>query len=200
MNLKKYLLQFPGKNELTLVGPMINNYDPELEEPVVFIDGGSQNYKGLGFVIGDGDSSGVKMHEKLPERKSLSDLGYALSQLPTQFKKILALGFLGGRKDHELINFGEFFHFLDSQKETVIFLSTEMRMYSPGTHELDIKGVFSLLNSQASPITISGSCDYAYSGSPEYAFSSQFLSNIGSGKVQISSQNSFGIITTGFDS
>ena len=200
MNLKEYLEQFSHKNHLTLVGPMINHYDSDFQEPVVFVDGGSQNYKDIGFIVGDGDSSAIKMHEKLPEQKHISDLSYALSEIPGHFTKILALGFVGGRKDHELINWGEFFYFLDQKKQSEVQLSREIKIYSPGVHKVSIQGVFSLINSASKPITISGSCEYSFSGTPKYAFTSQFLSNIGSGLLQISSEASFGIITTGFDS
>ena len=81
--------------------------------PKVFIDGGSKHIKSNNedIILGDGDSSSKKyidqITNQLPSDKEYSDLSYALSLVTSKQRTIYLNGFLDGRLDHELINFGE---------------------------------------------------------------------------------------------
>ena len=167
----------------------------ENKEPIVFVDGGSKHYNGIGFKVGDGDSSISEMDEKLDSQKDYSDLAYTLGSIPDHYSELSTQGFLGGRKDHELINWGEFFYFLNKNKNIdTISLENNIILYSPGSYSFDIKKPFSLINSLPGKIKITGDCDYQYDDYCHYSYSSQFLSNSGNGEINIESNIAFAII------
>ena len=175
-----YLKSFNTK-KLTLIGPLIKErafFSP----PVVYIDGGTH----LGvvensFSIGDGDSSSVALDLQLPREKDESDLAYALKNIPEQYNEISLLGFLGGRKDHELINLAEIHRFLSERSETRVHFDDEICAFS-GSLELNIKGIFSLFAFEESKVSVKGACKYPLE-SQLLARSSHGLSNEGSGVV-----------------
>jgi len=111
-SLSQYLKTFKLES-ITLIGPLFKAEDKDLvlPGPVIYIDTDPVDLIGKGFLVGDGDTSKEKMDLLLDRKKNYSDLSFVLSHIETQFKVIRALGFLGGRKDHEFINFGEFFNF-----------------------------------------------------------------------------------------
>ncbi|MFI5391452.1 MAG: hypothetical protein ACHQYQ_08830, partial [Bacteriovoracales bacterium] len=76
----------------------------------------------LDISVGDGDSSNFPMDFNLPEEKDYSDLKFALDLIPPNVEKINLWGFLGGRRDHEIINFGEVNNWLLKSKNNVVFL------------------------------------------------------------------------------
>ena len=195
-SLNEYFDTFKDITSLTILGPQDIDLNFTFQEPVIYVDGGSRHKCSGGIIVGDGDSSIVEVDIKLPVSKNYSDLKFVLDSIPSSVKEIQALGFLGGRKDHELINWGEFFNFLSKREQCRLILSQSITLFSPGNYEVKIQGGFSLINYQTEFIKISGDCEYAYSGQPESSHSSQFLSNIGHGLVNINSESAFSIIIT----
>ena len=108
--LTKYLKE--NKGPLTIVGPLYIG-EADFKEPVLFIDGGSRfRNSPEGLSLGDNDSSIGELDILLSPDKDFSDLSYALRNIPSHYKEIHLQGFLGGRKDHEIINMGEVQNFL----------------------------------------------------------------------------------------
>lgn len=183
MNLEKYLAQFKSNSKLYLIGPL---YDEEaiFKEPVIFVDGGGQYQKSEeGFIVGDGDSSEIQMDEKLSEEKDISDLGYALSQIEG-FSELLLLGFLGKRKDHELMNLAEVHRFLKGKSQVKASFDNKVIALSTGEWKLDIMGTFSLFAFESIELTMSGECKYSIDTTLK-ELSSHGLSNEGNGEIVI---------------
>ena len=107
MNIKEYLSKFNDESILNIVGPMAKL--PEtLPEPVVYVDAGAFNMMdGVGFSVGDNDSYDKELDEILCVDKNYSDLSYVLSHIVDSFSEVRLIGFLGGRRDHELMNLME---------------------------------------------------------------------------------------------
>lgn len=158
--------------EWTLIGPM----GPVLPEflsvhPLLAVDGGANFTERMDIWIGDGDSftQEIKCETifRFSPQKSHSDLALALTLFSQDSNLTLhAWGFLGGRKDHELLNLGEVFHFLSSKKQSkVIFYDSVSKKI---THEILSQGIwsynkealFSLAAVVPQKIRILGNCDY----------------------------------------
>ena len=118
MNLDQYLEDiFRSSKSINLIGPLYSS-EFSFDGPTVYIDGGV-NFKqdDTGFSLGDGDSSSARLDQTLNPMKSYSDLAYALQQISKyKFKELKLFGFLGGRKDHELINLLEVHRFLANDR------------------------------------------------------------------------------------
>ncbi len=189
MNILSYLAKFPQQNRITVVGPM--ECDPALtllnrRQPCIFVDGGSRHRKGhWGLCVGDGDSADVAMNVKLPADKDVSDLAYVLTNLPCHLTKIDLVGFLGGRRDHEMINFGEVQRFLKSRSSaTKVVFDHAISAYSQGRWEFYGDGLFSVLVIEPCQLTLSGAVKYPVISPLVFApLSSLGLSNEGFGKV-----------------
>lgn len=141
------LRAFVGQNDrVTLVGPFAGPFARNLEGCLIFIDGGVQWRDGRpGISVGDGDSSQEPMDVSLPTEKDESDLAFALRSLPSTVRVVQTFGFMGGRRDHEWINLGEFFYFLRSHPQAQIRIDQDGCFFSAGRHQIDRIGVFSLI-------------------------------------------------------
>jgi thiamine pyrophosphokinase len=194
MKLPLHLLQ---SKEWTFVGPM----GPEmpatlLTHSVLAVDGGADFCHKMDVWVGDGDSVSKSLDcqhiYKFPSQKSDSDLALALKLIAHHPQVTIHLwGFLGGRKDHELLNFGEILSFFSiKQQSQALFYHSDgsigMKCLSQGNWDLDYRGVFSLVSPKDVVISLTGSCQYNI---PEPttlpALSSLGLSNIGEGKFQL---------------
>lgn len=187
--------QFEEKLEacefVTLVGPL-HSGPHTAQRPTIYVDGGSHfqtpSTKFPTISIGDGDSSPSKLDEVLPSEKEYSDLAYVLNHLPVSIRKVELLGFLGGRKDHELLVLGEVHRYLKGRPYcTQALFADQIVAFSHGELELAIQGTFSVVAFSPGPVEISGDCRYHHSGMLP-ALSSLGLSNEGSGAVHFHSQ------------
>lgn len=173
---------------MTLVGPLA---DPQASwpTPAIFVDRGNQfqtNHP-LHISVGDGDSAARPVDQPLPEAKDFSDLAFALSQLSPAVRKVILLGFLGGRRDHEWMGLGETFRFL-SQRTHPCACSFDGKIdgFSAGEWALDLRGVFSVLALKDTRLQLTGECRFQLPRlEPFSALSSHGLSNEGHGPVNL---------------
>lgn len=184
--LDQYLAKFSSAVEVHLVGPLTGG-SREYPEPVVFVDGGGDyRIQKKGISVGDGDSAISKMDVKLNYSKDYSDLAFVLNYLPRTLKKIYFHGFLGGRRDHELMNFAEIHRFLKGKNSTRAVMEDQVLAFSAGDYEVEIAGLFSLFLFEDTDLEVSGDCEYSTSGGKRIIpLSSHGLSNTGSGLVNL---------------
>ena len=170
-----------------LVGPLAGS-ELDITEPVIFVDGGSiRRENNIGLALGDGDSFDGHLDHKLEIDKDYSDLAFALSLLGDEFDRIELFGFLGGRRDHELLNLGEVFHFLSGRARPVAaYFDHTIDAFSRGRWEIDVHGTFSLVAFGDAIVTLSGDCKYAIpKDTPFNPVSSFGLSNEGYGRISL---------------
>jgi len=184
--IKRYLAQFEGQQDLTLVGPFC---DPSttLGEPVIFVDGGAHCRKpGQGIAVGDGDSFDGELDILLNRDKDFSDLAFVLDNIPRGLSRIHLLGFLGGRRDHEMFNLGEVHQFLVAAAPARVWFDDRVLACSAGCWSFCRHGGFSLGALEESRIKVEGDCLYSC---PEPTLfkplTSLGLSNIGSGTIRL---------------
>lgn len=160
----------------------------DFHEPIIYVDEGVK-FRGSshGWSVGDGDSSKVKLDETLDMKKNYSDLAYALVNLPQHYTDIRIHGFLGRRKDHEIMNLAEVHSLLKRvERPTRCCLDNKIMAYSKGHWVLEIKGLFSLFAFEPLKLNLSGDCEFKIKeDSTLDELSSHGLSNIGSGKIEI---------------
>lgn len=185
MDIKNYLASQQTNKAINIIGPLFQGVN-DFKEPVVYVDGGAK-YKrdNKGFSVGDGDSFSGRLDESLPTDKDYSDLSYVLKNIPPYFEIINLLGFLGGRKDHELINLAEVHMFLgNSSTRRRVSFDQEIIAFSAGKWSFSIEGIFTLFAFEKNEIKLDGKCKYPIE--KELApLSSHGLSNIGSGNVHL---------------
>lgn len=186
-NPSEYLERFSDSGSIMLVGPLA---DAELEiiEPVIFVDGGSTRREhNIGLSVGDGDSFAGELDHKLDTEKDFSDLAFALSLLSHGFHNIEMHGFLGGRRDHELLNLGEVFHFLARRtRPATALIDRSVDAFSEGSWQVEVHGTFSLIAFEAATVALSGRCRYQIPDGTRIAPVSSFgLSNEGYGLITI---------------
>jgi thiamine pyrophosphokinase len=180
-----------------LVGPMLTKEESKLisDGPLLLVDGGLEKASKHGiligksyFSVGDGDSSKLEMDELLDTDKDYSDLAYGLNFLPEKIKSIELFGFLGGRIDHQFINFGEIHKYL-SKKDIQISanFSHEVLVLTKGTWNILPKNeTFSLMAFDHPSIKVTGKVAYEVPKETQMGpFSSQFLSNKALGLFQV---------------
>ncbi len=184
----RYLQPFAGRR-VTLLGPMLTATPPRraLEEPLIWVDGGADFSAGHGGLsVGDGDSARRPLQQRLPANKDYSDLAYVLRRLPGNFREVVLLGFLGGRRDHELFNFGEVHHFLAAKTHTQARFERAAYGYSQGEWRFCAHGVFSLATFAATTATLLGACEFPLSTPTEIRpLTSLGLSNRGYGDITL---------------
>ena len=184
-NLADYLEKYKAAKELTVVGPLFEG-EAKFSEPVVFVDGGSRyRTRDIGFRVGDGDSSCGELDMKLNAEKDFSDLAFVFTRVGGFFGRIRLLGFLGGRRDHELINLAEAHSFLQARKSTQLSFDERVRGYSAGEWTLQVEGLFSLFAFAEAHVKLSGACRYPIADGTLKPLSSHGLSNVGHGEVHL---------------
>lgn len=203
MNLTEFKATLKKSKKVLIIGPISPLIQRKfLTFPMLFVDGGTRylkNHKKLrfsSFSLGDGDThthttaSKNQLDLLLPAKKDYSDFKFALSMLPNNLKLIYLTGFLGKRKDHELINFGEVHHFLKKKKSTEVhFLhrkQLKITAISSGKYSFSRTGNFSLLALEPAEVTLDGKCEYKIIKKRKIStLSSLGLSNIGFGKIKL---------------
>ena len=183
---EQYLSGFEHSAELLLIGPM-PSIRVSITEPVIFVDGGSNIREGnTGITVGDGDSANQKMDISLNPAKDFSDLSFALDLIPSRFSRVLLAGFLGGRHDHHLLNYGAVVKFLDGRETTIVWFEREITAYSAGEWRFTVNGSFSLVVFQPTRVTLQGECKYHIPANTLVQPVSSFgLSNEGDGFVDM---------------
>lgn len=191
MDLNSYLQRHDGP-EIFLVGPFYKREISLTKEPTIYVDRGANYRTGTdGFTIGDGDSSNVELDQLLNPQKDYSDLSFVLKNLPDKFSLIHLYGFLGGRKDHEIMNLAEVHSCLKRSKTPkTVFLDKEVTVYSAGRWTLFIEGLFSLFAFETTKTTLTGKCKYKIENTSTLnPLSSHGLSNLGRGEINLACDN-----------
>lgn len=185
-----YLNRFKICNEITLVGPLLIDSFVQ-EDPIVFVDGAVhfKTSSHIGYSIGDGDSSTFKLDQKLNPHKDLSDLAFVLKDLPSNFKNIKLKGFLGGRKDHELMNLAEVHQFLKNRTQTSVSFDNLIIAKSLGKWSINYKGIFSLFCFSETLLSLQGDCLYSLNTNRLRPASSHGLSNVSKGTIELKNDN-----------
>ncbi len=201
MKIKEFKKSLSLAKEVTLIGPLLKKHPKKIGHPFIFVDRGANYKKSLfssakpgfsAFSVGDGDSSREKMDILLPSKKDFSDLKYALDLLPENVIKVNLWGFLGGRRDHEIINFGEVNNWLLKSKRETLFSFEDKVFATVGDFKKNIKGNFSLIVFGKTRVKIIGNCEYKLIQPKEITpLSSLGLSNFGKGEIKITSKRPF---------
>lgn len=187
MKIENYLKNF-NENVVTLVGPMLRTRT-QFNEPVIFVDGGKNaQCDNLGYSIGDNDSYHARLDYTLPTEKDYSDLSYVLSHCH-KFKNLYLYGFLGGRKDHELINLGELHHLLVNGFNTRAIIDESVLAFSAGEWKIELNQAFSLICFIPTTVQLEGCIKYPLHNQTLKPFCSHGLSNIASGKFILKINN-----------
>ncbi|MFT6071464.1 MAG: thiamine pyrophosphokinase [Bacteriovoracaceae bacterium] len=192
----KFFKLIKDSRSAVLVGPLLKKTEAQsINSPhLLLVDGGldlateySLDANRSCFSVGDGDSSKGPLDEILPIIKDYSDLAYALSILPEEVETVELYGFLGGRLDHELCNFGEVFHYLkDKKNQTKVIIGPEVMALSSGTWKLSKQGSFSLISFEDAEVKLTGDAVFELGQWTKIkAFSSHGLSNEGSGIIEL---------------
>ena len=188
---QKFLQQCLGHRLVHLIGPMpLEDAPKEFLEPCLLVDGGLEHKVrciGPSLSLGDGDSSSSEMDILLEAKKNFTDLNFALGVIKQlDLKEIYLWGFLGGRKDHEITNFGEVFHFLKEKQGFVAKFNQGVRFFAPGSYTLNFQGTFSFINFQDNEISLKGSIEYPLEESTSVKMlSGHTLSNVAKGEFQL---------------
>lgn len=186
------------ENEWALIGPMGPRLPWSLKHlPLLVVDGGANFCEEMDIWLGDGDSKNVVIKARhvfdFPSKKNSSDFALALTLFtPSCSLTLHCWGFLGGRRDHEIINFGEALTFLKDKLDCkVIFYDSvtadaSVQCFGPGRWQLEHHGVFSVATHQQTKISITGSCAYKLLEMTELKpLSSLGLSNSASGAFEL---------------
>lgn len=196
MNHSNFIKNISTSEAIYIIGPLYSKTELFEKTPTIFVDGGSRFMPksrsiNNAICIGDGDSFNGKLDIVLPEEKDFSDLQFALSLLHKNIKEIHLRGFLGGRRDHEIINLGEIYEVVKNKlTNTKVYLDDEIILLPKGFNAVDIDQTFSLVCFESSDIKVIGECKYQLRESTVLApMSSQGLSNIGYGIITIESNN-----------
>lgn len=182
--LVEYLNNFTDTHQITLIGPL-NPQPSDWKEPCVFVDGGTKfrTNTQFGFAVGDGDSAPLPLDQFLSPDKDFSDLQYVLANIPQHFQKINLWGFMGGRLDHQLMNFSEVHLFLKNRENCVVYFDSNILAYSKGCWNFSFNGTFSLFCFEPTNVNLNGDCYYPLDQLPLRHLSSHGLSNQANGKV-----------------
>ncbi len=195
MTWEAFLQELSSHEQVAMVGPLLKTkFAPK--GPTIYVDGGSKFRDRLDerqahpeVSVGDGDSSDFPMDKVLPAKKDYSDLSYALRSLPPCIHHVDLLGFMGGRPDHQLINYGEVHHYLRNRTQfTTVRFDHQVLAFSHGGLSKELQGSFSVVVFEPTEITIKGFCKYPiFPAAILDPVSSKGLSNEGTGVVSFAS-------------
>lgn len=186
--------------EWTLIGPM----GPEVPKRLLAhsrlcVDGGARFCSKMDIWIGDGDSHGESVNcqniYQYPPQKSSSDFALALTFFKASHAVVLhCWGFLGGRKDHEMINLGEVLRFLEHSPGSEVYFYQEdgkvaVKCLGKGEWFINYQGTFSLACIKNVKIKLHGACRYQLEHETELEpLSSLGLSNFAEGEFKLINQ------------
>jgi len=188
------LLTDPGAEDIALIGPMLKRPPDSLSKniPQIAVDGGIRFAVHPILWVGDGDLGALPTVVKTDQNET--DLRFCLTGIrPWRWKTLHLLGFMGGRKDHELANLGEIYAELKIRKNFLkaVFYDEDgqacIHFHAAGEHEAVIQGCFSILVFEPAKITISGACRYPAEELLLEPLSGRGISNEASGLVKVAS-------------
>ena len=186
--------------QVLLVGPMALQFpDANLRRDKILIgvDGGvwSEHLSLYDVTLGDGDSlkSPVKLDHPFSSDKNESDLSLALKLLPPDLISVELWGFWGGRDDHQWVNLGEVFHWMNHTAIVTIHRPDKapLRLFPAGTHEITSTHTFTLLSLEDAHFSIQGKCRWPLPRTKVQKLSSHLLSNQGQGEMTIECDHKF---------
>lgn len=192
---------------LQLIGPMnfdTSKVDYNLE--TIIVDGGLNHFKSVNPLelaakfklalksLGDNDSndSHHKIEQKLSQKKDYNDFSFALSQ--SSDTEISALGFLGGRRDHEFANLLEAQNWVSRDKNRTINFENKIIVFSGEFLKIKHDGSFSLFSMSDCTVTLQGDITYKIFQEKLKAHSSHGLSNEASGLIEIINREKVSLI------
>lgn len=195
--LRQFLQDLGDAKQIFVIGPLLKGtYVPQ--GPTIYVDGGI-HARGKSALdssfptvsIGDGDSTDLQLDVTLPATKDYSDLSFVLNNIPKSVRHVELVGFLGGRFDHQLANFGEAHNFLRNRKDfTTVRFDSEIIGFVGGELKLKVKGPFSVMVLEAADVTIHGACQYSLTRPTRVEpLSSLGLSNVGNGQVNVAASS-----------
>lgn len=189
MTWQTFLTAIESYEGISLIGPLYGR-EHTPTEPTVYVDGGTR-YRVPGKTelplvsVGDGDSSEVPVDHKLPAKKNYSDLAFVLSALPPSVVQTNLRGFLGGRRDHEILGLGEVHSYLKGRSTFArANFDSAITAIVNGQITMNIHGCFSLLAFEPTIIELNGDCEFPFAGKLP-AVSTLGLSNEGRGVVHL---------------
>ena len=189
----RFLSEINGQSQIFIIGPMAHAEVPA-SGATVYVDGGTAAEPASPapfpvIRIGDGDSGAGLLDVTLPQDKDFSDLAFVLQSLPAHIDRVEMVGFLGGRRDHELMNFGEVHAFLKTRTRfTRVNFDDSVIAFVGGPLELEIEGLFSVLVFEESSVRLTGACKFPLQVPTLLApASSRGLSNEGQGLIKCES-------------
>lgn len=193
-------------SEWVILGPMGPHLPQKFHSlPVLAVDGGAKFHEGALVWVGDADSyeddiRAPHIFRHRPE-KDHSDLALSLSLfVEPRHYKFHFWGFLGGRKDHELMNLGESMKFLENNPESQILLYDDsgkvvIHALGAGIWKFTHVGPFSLGTLKKTTVRMTGSCQYQILNRETLEPLSSFgLSNEASGEIQIEADGAVFVI------
>lgn len=179
------------KLEWNIVGP-VSPSSPSNTLPTLAVDGGASFVPNIDVWIGDNDSYLEKIDTEnaffFSPDKDLSDLALALTLFENKSYTLHLYGFLGGRRDHELFNFGEISSHLQKNPSNKIILyegdSPQFIFLGRGQHQFEHYGSLSIGTLFPQNIILDGKL--AYTGKLEFLpLGSLGLSNKATGLFDI---------------
>jgi len=160
--------------------------------PQIAVDGGISFAVNPVLWAGDGDSGAApKNVPVIPKQgQDETDLSFCLKGVHGwKWGELHLFGFLGGRRDHELANFGEVNAAMKGRKgfaRAVFYganFSPEAYCFREGAHSLSLNGAFSVFTLSGAEIGISGACRYPADHAYLEPLSGRGVSNHGDGLV-----------------
>jgi len=201
-------MDYTHHQTIALIGPVMPRPMNPTPFPQIAVDGGVHFAHQPILWVGDGDSShlvgetGISLIKKNSQDET--DLRFCLDLIQGwKWSELLLFGFLGGRRDHELANFGEMHRLFLDRPESVraCFYDDEFNeridLYQSGQHSIEIQGLFSILTFEHSILSLSGDCDYSLHQQELGLFSGRGVSNNGHGSVNIQCKTPFLLVRGG---
>ena len=195
----------PGSESLVLVGPVMKwaltpaQLDAHgiANAPQVAIDGGIAFAHKPFLWAGDADS-GTKPTDiqaiKVKKSQDETDLRFCLNGIRLwSWRELHLFGFVGQRRDHEIVNFGEIYGEMKRRAafSRGVFYSNNFTVlavfYAAGEHTFSHHGLFSVIAFEPSKISLSGSCRFPAQDLALDTLSGAGISNEASGEVRLRS-------------
>jgi len=199
----------PGGEALVFVGPVMTAplLAREMQAlglgaaPQIAVDGGVDYALAPILWAGDGDSGAGRKADVVKDNQDETDLRFCLNGVRGwRWRQLHLFGFLGGRRDHELANFGEVQAELLERKnfESAVFYDdareVALRFFSAGTNAVNLAGSFSVLVLAPATISVSGDCEYQVQGAQLAPLSGRGVSNRAHGTVQVTGDAPFMVV------
>ena len=194
-----------GAEQLILVGPARKSPLPDVagleNVPQLAVDGGGHYAVNPVLWAGDGDSGAPPQSVPafIKHDQNITDLRFCLDGIRGwRWNALHLFGFLGGRRDHELANFGEIHVEMKARTafSKAVFYgednAPQMYFFQAGEHAVaNLHGIFSVLVLEPAEITITGECRYPVEKASLQPFSGQGVSNEASGTVKFTASGPF---------